>query len=54
MPHGCSFSAAEIDDLLDIIEDVLPIGPDDLDTVTEHHITYYPGLGQTCKSLRQK
>ncbi len=35
MPHGCSFSAAEIDGLLDIIEDVLPIGPDDSDTVTE-------------------
>jgi hypothetical protein len=54
MSRGHRFSVAEIDCLLEIIEDVLPIGPDDWDIVTERHISFYPGLGRSHDSLRRK
>ncbi len=54
MSRGRGFTIAEIDSLLEIIEEVLPIGPNDWDRVTERHITFYPGLGRTRESLRRK
>jgi hypothetical protein len=54
MSRGRGFSVAEIDCLLEIIEDVLPIGPDDWDIVTERHVSFYPGLGRSRDSLRRK
>ena len=54
MSRGRGFTAAEIDCLLEIIDNVLPIGPNDWDRVTERHCTIYPGLGRTRESLRRK
>ena len=54
MSRGRGFTVAEIDCLLEIIDDVLPIGPNDWDRVTERHCTFYPGLGRTRESLRRK
>ena len=54
MSRGRGFTVAEIDCLLEIINDVLPIGPNDWDRVTERHCTFYPGLGRTRESLRRK
>jgi hypothetical protein len=54
MSCGHGFTIAEIDCLLEIINDVLPIGPDDWDIVTERHVSFYPGLGRCCESLRRK
>ena len=54
MSRGHGFIIAEIDCLLEIIEDVLPIGPNDWDRSTERHCTFYPGLGWMRKSLRRK
>jgi hypothetical protein len=54
MSHGHGFTIAEIDCLLEIIDEVLPIGPNDWDRVTKRHVSFYPGLGQTRESLRRK
>jgi len=54
MSRGRGFTVAEIDSLLEIIDDVLPIGPNDWDRVTERHCTFYPGLGRTRESLQRK
>ena len=43
--RGRGYTVAEIECLLEIIEDILPIGPDDWDNVTQRHCSYYPGLG---------
>jgi hypothetical protein len=51
MSRGWGFINAEIDCLIQIIEVVLPIEPNDWDRVTEHHCSYYPGLDRTCESL---
>ncbi len=45
---------AEINCLLKIIEEILPIGPNDWDRVTERHCSYYPGNGRTCDTLKRK
>ena len=54
MSRGRGFTEAEVDGLLDVIEELLPIGPNDWDRVTERHCTYYPGLGRTRESLKRK
>ena len=51
MSGGQGFPVEEVDGLLDIIEDLLPIG---WDNVTECHCTYYPGLGHTKEFLKHK
>ena len=51
---GWSFLEDEINFLLDFIEELHPIGPNEWDQVTEHHYSYYPGLGQTSKSIQRK
>jgi len=40
MLRGHGFTNAELDCLLDIIEEAFPIGPNDWDRVTEHHCSY--------------
>jgi hypothetical protein len=45
MSRGWGFANTKFSCLLEIIEEVLPIGPNDWDPVTEHHCSYYPGLG---------
>ena len=45
MLRGHGFTNAELDCLLDIIEEAFPIGPNDWDRVTEHHCSYYPEPG---------
>ena len=54
MSRGRGFTQAELDGLLDIIEDLLPIGPNDWDRLAERHCTYYPGLGRSRESLKRK
>lgn len=54
MSRGRGFTDAEIDSLLDVVEEILPIGPNDWDRVAERHCTYYPGLGRTRESLKRK
>ena len=54
MSRGRGFTEAEVDGLLDVIEDLLPISPNDWDRVAERHCTYYPGLGRTRESLKRK
>jgi hypothetical protein len=54
MSRGRGYTIAEIDCLLDIIEDILPIGPIDWDRVTQRHIAYYPGHGRTRETLKRK
>ena len=54
MARGHGFSLAEIDSLLDVIKEIISIGPNEWDRVTEQHCSYYPGLGHTYDSLRRK
>jgi hypothetical protein len=54
MSLGHGFTIAEIDCLLEIIDKVLPIGPDDWDIVTECHVSFYLGLGRSRESLHHK
>ena len=54
MSRGHCYTIAKIDCLLEIIEDILPIGPNDLDRVIQLHSSYYAGQGQTCKTLKRK
>lgn len=52
--RGKGFSKGEIDHLLEIIEDICPIGPGPWERVAERHILLYPNLDRTKDSLRKK
>ncbi len=52
MSRGHGYTIAKIDCLLEIIEDVLSIGPADWNRVTQRHTAHYPGHGQTRKTLK--
>jgi len=54
MSRGRGYTIAEIDCLLEIIEDILPIGRNDWDRVTQCHSSYYPGHSRTCEMLKRK
>jgi hypothetical protein len=52
MSRGHRFSEADIHCLLVIIEEILPIGSNDCDRVTQHHCAYYPGYSQMHNRLK--
>jgi len=52
MSIGRGFTQVEIDCLLKIIKDILPIGPNNWDRGPECHCSFYPGIGWIHKSLR--
>ncbi len=54
MSCGCRFTNAEIDSLLDDVEGLLPIGPNDWERVVELHCLYCSGLGCMHDSLMHK
>jgi hypothetical protein len=54
MSRGCGFSESEVACLLEIIEEILPIGWNEWDRVTECHCLNNPEYSWTSKSLKHK
>ena len=54
MSQGRGYTVAEINCLIEIVEEILPIGPNDWDRVTQRHCSYYPGNGRTRETLKRK
>lgn len=54
VPRGRSFSKSEIDSLLEIIEELLPIGMNEWEAVLDRHLTRYPDLDRTKDSIKRK
>ena len=52
--RGRDYTDAKTEHLIDIIEEILPEGPNDWMCVQEQHILYYPGEARTCDSLKRK
>ena len=53
-PRGKAYTDAEIDSLLETIEDILPRCSNHWETVRSSHTSYYPDLGRTTESLKRK
>jgi hypothetical protein len=53
-PRGKSFSKAELESLLEIIEEALPIGMNEWEAVVERHLTRYPDGERTRESIKRK
>lgn len=53
-PRGKAYTDAEIDSLLETIEDILPRCSNHWETVRSTHTSYYPDLGRTTESLKRK
>lgn len=51
---GPRFSVAEMENLLDSIEQVLPLGPDEWEAVADAHLMSYPTYQRDAVSLRRK
>lgn len=52
--RGKGFTKGEVDHLLEIVEDIIPIGPSSWERVLERHVLLYPNLDRTKDSLRKK
>ena len=53
-PRGKAYTDAEIDSLLETIEDILPCCSNHWETVRSTHTSYYPDLSRTTESLKRK
>jgi hypothetical protein len=52
--RGFKFSTQELKSLLDVIEDIIPIGNPDWEKVWNIHMVGYPKKERTAESLRRK
>jgi hypothetical protein len=52
--RGFKFTTQEIKSLLDVIEDIIPIGNPDWEKVWDRHVVCYPKKDWTAISLRRK
>jgi hypothetical protein len=52
--QGAGVSHKEVGSLLDVIEEVLPLGQGEWDTVERQHHSMYPDAGRTRDALKQK
>ena len=52
--QGRGYTLAEVEHLLDIIEEILPEGPNDWTRVQEQNLLHYPIETRTCESLKSK
>jgi hypothetical protein len=54
MPKGTNYSAEELDNFLDHVDEILPISATQWDRFAEHHMSRYPNKGRTMDSLKRK
>ncbi len=54
MPKGSNYSAEELDNFLDIINDILPVSATQWESALEQHLVKYPDKGCTVDSLKCK
>ena len=52
--RGLKFSKAEMESLLDVIDDIVPIGNPEWERVWDRHASRYPRQERTAESLRRK
>lgn len=52
--RGSGFTRTEVDGLLDLLEEIKPIGRDEWETVARRHNERHPGVDRTVESLRRK
>jgi hypothetical protein len=52
--RGFKFTTQELKSLLDVIEDIFPIGNPDLEKVWNMHMVRYPKKERTAELLRRK
>jgi hypothetical protein len=52
--RGYKFTTQEIESLLDVIEENIPIGDPNWEQVWDRHMVRYPKKEQTAESLRRK
>jgi hypothetical protein len=52
--QGAGFSHKEVVSLLDVLEEVLPLGQGEWDTVERQHNGMYPDAGRTRDALKRK
>jgi len=54
MTRGANFSSEELDSLLELIEEVLPISATQWESVADLHRTRYPDAARTVDSIKRK
>lgn len=54
MKRGPGFTKEELKNFLDLMEEVVPIGPQQWETVADRHLESYPDQGRDTSSLRTK
>ena len=52
--RGSNFTAVELDGLLDIVEDTLPLSATPWENVAATHLARYPEAGHNVGSLKRK
>jgi hypothetical protein len=48
MPKGTNYSMEEVDTLLDLIEDILPLTTTQWEEIAKHHLSRYPDKKPLC------
>jgi hypothetical protein len=54
MPKGTNYSAEELNNFLDLVDEIFPISETQWDRVAEHHMLGYPDKGCSVDSLKRK
>ena len=52
--RGCKFSVVEIEHLLEVVEEVIPIGNPDWEQIWQEHLARYPTKERAAESLKRK
>ena len=52
--RGFKFTVAKLEHMLDIINDIVPIGNPDWEKVWQEHLAAYPTMERTLESLKRK
>ncbi len=52
--RGFKFAVAELEHMLDIIDDIIPIGNPDLEKVWQEHLAAYPMIKRAPELLKRK
>jgi hypothetical protein len=54
MPKGTNYSAEELDNFLDLVNEILPISATQWGRIAEHNMLRYPNKGCSVDSLKRK
>ena len=54
MPKGTNYSLEEVDNLLELIDEILPLSVTQWEKIAEHHLSRYPDRNRSVDSIKRK